>query len=404
VVVAGVIVALGVVAVAALTGRGTDEVGAVGPGTGPAAADRTTTAPDPSPTAAPTTPDAPDGPDTSEPAPSTGAVPPDDPGAGATVTLAFAGDASFEGLGGRLRSDPGSLLADIAPALGDADLSVVNLEAALGTGGTPVDKTFVFQTPPAALDALRSAGVDAVSMANNHGMDHGPDGLAESLEIGRRTGFPLLGVGADEDAAYAPLVREIRGQRVGVIAANDVFDNSLRSQWTAGPGKPGIASAEEDREDRLARAVREARGRVDTLVVFLHYGTEKETCPNARQRDLARLLTDAGADVVVGGHAHRVQGAGFLGDRLVAYGLGNFVFKANSADGAASGVLVVRATGRRIDGYEWRPARISGGIPRPLTGVARDAALATMDQRRACAGLTATPGPATAAGPSTGTR
>jgi poly-gamma-glutamate synthesis protein (capsule biosynthesis protein) len=317
-------------------------------------------------------------------------------GSGEAVTLAFAGDSSFQGLDRALATDPAGVLSGIAPVLSGADLTVVNLEAALGTTGTPEPKTFNFRTPPAALDALRAAGVDAVSMANNHGMDYGEEGLADSLEVERSTGFPLLGVGADDTEAYAPLEVEVRGQRIGVIAANDVFDSSLRASWTAGPGKPGVASAEEDHQERLAADVRALRERVDTLVVFLHYGTEKETCPNARQQELVRVLLDAGADAVVGGHAHRVQGAGFLGDKAVAYGLGNFVFTANSPEGAASGVLLITATGRRVDAVEWRPAVIRGGVPQPLSGAAADAALGTMAQRRSCAGLTETPAAPTA--------
>lgn len=314
-------------------------------------------------------------------------------GSGETVTLAFAGDSSFQGLDAALATDPAGVLSGIAPLLSGADLAVVNLEAALGTGGTPAPKDFTFRVGPSALDALKAAGVDAASMANNHGLDFGPGLLPETLAIGRDRGMPLLGIGEDDVAAYAPLVVEVKGQRIGTIAASDVFDSSLRDLWTAGPGKPGLASAEEAHQERLAAAVRELRPGVDTLVVFLHYGVETRTCPDARQRELVDLLVAAGADVVVGGHAHRVQGAGFLGDRLVAYGLGNFVFQAHSPEGAASGVLEVSATGRRVDGFRWLPAVIRGGVPAPLSGPAADAALATMAERRTCAGLTDAPPP-----------
>ena len=184
----------------------------------------------------------------------------------------------------------------------------------------------------------------------------------------------------------------MNGQRIGFIAANDVFDDALRSAWTAGPDKPGLASAEEAHQERLAQAVKDTRPQVDTLVVFLHYGTEKQTCPNPRQQELVTLLTQAGADIVVGSHPHRLQGVGYLGTKFVAYSLGNFAFKANSPDGSATGVLVVTATGQRIDGYEWKPAVIRNSIPYPVTGAAADAAQATMTQRQNCAGLTPTAG------------
>jgi poly-gamma-glutamate synthesis protein (capsule biosynthesis protein) len=312
-------------------------------------------------------------------------------GNGETVTIAFAGDASFEGAEGVLMADPPALLQAIAPVLGAADVSVVNLEAALGTAGSPEPKSFAFQVPAEALVALSAAGTDAVTMANNHGMDFGPEGLAESLRIEADTGFPVLGIGADADAAYAPWITEVRGQRIGVIAANDVFDSNLVGRWTATPDQAGVASAEEAHQDRLAEEVRRTRPLVDTLAVYLHYGVEKQTCPNARQVELAQLLTQAGADIVVGSHAHRLQGMGYMGDQFVAYGLSNFVFKAPSEPGRRSGVLTVSATGRRIDDYRWDPAVLTNTLPVPLQGAAAEAERTAMAELQGCTGLSPVP-------------
>ena len=308
-------------------------------------------------------------------------------GSGETITIAFAGDSNFEGtLRSRLDADPATAVGPFAPILQRADLTVVNLETALGTGGTPAPKDFVFLAPASAVDALRAAGVDAASMANNHGMDHGEIGLQQSLEIKRAQpdGF-LIGIGGDEDEAYAPFTTEIDGQRIAVIAATQVLDDALIEEWTSGPGKPGLASAK--RVDRLVEEVRAARKANDTVVVFLHWGIETQTCPSGDQQTLAQTLVDAGADIVVGGHAHRVQSAGRLGDALVGYGLGNFLFKENSADGARTGVLEVDVTGRRIDGYRWIPGRITDSVPYPLEGAEADEALAYWNGQRACTGL-----------------
>ncbi len=312
-------------------------------------------------------------------------------GSGEAVTLAFAGDTNFQNQLGAVRSSPATVLSAIAPTLSAADVTMVNLEAALGSGGSPVAKDFTFQVPEQALTALSSAGVDVVTVANNHGMDYGEAGLADSLRIKREGTFPVLGIGGDQDEAYAPWITEVKGQRIGFIGANDVFDSALTTAWTSGPGKAGLASAEEAHQARLAEEVQKLRPQVDTLVVFLHYGTERQTCPNQRQKDLVQLLTGAGADIVVGSHPHRLQGVGYHGEQFVAYSLGNFAFQANSAEGAATGVLTVTATGRRIDGYTWTPAVIGGNsLPVPLTGAAANAAQATMAQRQACAGLTET--------------
>jgi poly-gamma-glutamate synthesis protein (capsule biosynthesis protein) len=312
-------------------------------------------------------------------------------GSGEAVTIAFAGDASFETMVGSLQADPEGLLQAIAPTLGAADVSVVNLEAALGSAGQPEPKTFAFQVPAEALTALSAAGADVVTMANNHGMDYGLEGLQDSLRIKAESGFPIIGIGNDEDEAMAPWITEVRGQRIGVIAANDIFDSNLVSSWTAGPDSPGLASAEEAHQERLVDEVRATRPLVDTLAVYLHYGVEKETCPNARQVELAELLTAAGADIVVGSHAHRLQGMGYMGDQFVAYGLSNFVFKAPSEPGRRSGVLTVTATGRRIDDYRWDPAVLQNTLPVPLQGAAADAERAAMDALQGCTGLSAAP-------------
>ena len=100
--------------------------------------------------------------------------------------------------------------------------------------------------------------------------------------------------------------------------------------------------------------------------MFLHWGIETQTCPSPDQQQLARTLVDAGADIVVGGHAHRLQGGGRLDAAFVGYGLGNFAFYARGGPGAQTGVVLVTATGRDIDAYEFVPAVISNGVPQPL--------------------------------------
>ena len=307
-------------------------------------------------------------------------------GSGKPVVLAFGGDVHFEGvLATKLAASPSTVLAPIAPVLGRADLAVVNLETAVTDGGSASAKTFVFRAPPTAFAALRGGGVDVASMANNHGMDFGEAGLRDSLAAARRYRFPVVGIGRDDRQAYGPFRRTVNGQRVAVIGATQVLDDHLISAWTAGPRKPGLASAKE--VPRLLRAVREARRTSDTVVVFLHWGIELMGCPSSDQRTLAHQLTRAGADVVVGGHAHRVQGAGTMDGALVAYGLGNFVWYGTSELSTRTGVLLVTVTGRRVDRYRWVPARIVDGVPRPLAGAEARHEVSSWRALRGCTGL-----------------
>ena len=305
---------------------------------------------------------------------------------GKPVVLAFGGDVHFEGaLESQLATDANRALAPVAPILSGADIAVVNLETAVTNGGSPTAKEFTFRAPATAFAALRGAGVDVASMANNHGLDYGIVGLRDSLAAARRYRFPLIGIGLDDTQAYRPFRRTVKGQRIAVIGATQVLDDELISAWTAGPGKPGLASAKD--VPRLVRAVRAARQTSDTVVVFLHWGVELEQCPSSDQRRLAKQLVAAGADIVVGGHAHRVQGAGRMGRALVGYGLGNFVWYGTSELSTRTGVLLATVDGRRVLSYRWVPARIVDGVPRPLTGAERGHELETWRSLRGCTGL-----------------
>jgi poly-gamma-glutamate capsule biosynthesis protein CapA/YwtB (metallophosphatase superfamily) len=302
------------------------------------------------------------------------------------VLLAFAGDVHFEGAAGtELASNPALVMASIAPVLRRADLAVVNLETAVTNGGTQVAKQFVFRAPPSAFAALRDGGVDVASMANNHGMDFGESGLHDSLAAAKRYRFPVIGIGLNAKQAFRPFRRTINGQRIAVIGATQVLDDELISAWTAGPHKPGLASAKD--VPRLLQEVRTARRASDTVVVFLHWGVELAQCPSKDQRTLAKQLVAAGADVVVGGHAHRVQGAGRLGHGLVDYGLGNFIWYGTSELSSETGVLLVTVDGHRVAGYRWEPARIVDGTPRPLAGSERRTNISSWKRLRSCTGL-----------------
>jgi poly-gamma-glutamate synthesis protein (capsule biosynthesis protein) len=306
--------------------------------------------------------------------------------AGKPVVLAFGGDVHFEGaLEAKLERNARRLLEPIAPVLRQADLAVVNLETAVTSAGRPTTKEFVFSAPAKAFAALRGGGVDVASMANNHGLDYGVAGLRDTLAAAKRYRFPIVGIGLNAKQAYRPFRRTIHGRRIAVIGATQVLDDELISAWTAGPGKPGLASAKD--VPRLVQAVRAARKSSDTVVVFLHWGIELERCPSPDQRALAKRLVAAGADVVVGSHAHRVQGAGLMGKALVGYGLGNFVWYGTSELSTRTGVLLVTVDGRRVLGYRWVPARIVDGVPRPLAGAERRSELSSWRSLRGCTGL-----------------
>ncbi|MGW4801304.1 CapA family protein [Nonomuraea sp. NPDC004297] len=306
-------------------------------------------------------------------------------------TIAFGGDVHFEGILRPRLDDPRTALGPIAGVLRKADLAMVNLETAITTAGTPAPgKQYTFRAPASALTALRAAGVDVASMANNHGMDYMDSGLADSLAAIKRGKLPVVGIGADAAQAYRPFRKTVNGNRVAIIGATQVLDAEFIQAWTATSGKGGLASAKN--ETALLRAVRQARRNSDTVIVHLHWGTEMQKCPNEAQLSLAPKLVKAGADVVVGGHAHILLGSGYLDDAYVNYGMGNFVFyNSNPATTGRTGVLTLTINGRKILKDAWTPATIQGGIPIPMTGPARTQAVADWKELRSCAGLAARP-------------
>lgn len=310
-------------------------------------------------------------------------------------TIAFGGDVMFEGMLRPRLDDPATALYPISEHLSAADLTMVNLETAITEGGTPAPgKEFLFRAPASALDALSEAGVDVATVANNHGMDYGLDGLADTLSNGEASDVALVGAGNDIEEAYAPHVAEVNGQTVAMFGATDVLDDHLMAEWTAGEGKPGMASTKGEMKQHMLDAVAETAGQYDNVVVFLHWGLEGSHCPLPHAPTLAQELVDAGATAVVGGHAHVLSPGGFLGDSYVHYGLSNFVFYNFSGPTAETGVLTLTFDQGSVTGADWLPAQIQGGVPVPYEGAAADTAAQTwIDMRNEC-GLPLTDSPA----------
>ena len=321
------------------------------------------------------------------------------------ITLAFGGDVNFEGRVAHLL-DGGDGLADLRPVLGGADVAMVNLETAITDRGTPQPKIYHFRTSPQALVTLQKAGVDGVSMANNHAVDFGADGLTDTLAAQQSSPIPVIGIGRDAAKAFAPAVFTVRGVTVAVIASTQVNDYTVNT-YPATDTRAGVAGNLVS-NDRLVTAVRVATQKYDVVAVFLHWGTDYTSCPDGPQQRTAAALEEAGADVVVGGHAHRVQGAGRHGRTYVDYGLGNFVWlNTRSEIDTRSGVLTVSidpaaamAQGAAdpntrhtrpsvVTGVTWTPLVVGDdGVPRAPAAATSASLQQAWADARSCAGLT----------------
>ncbi|MCX4688822.1 CapA family protein [Kitasatospora purpeofusca] len=316
-----------------------------------------------------------------------------------SITVAFAGDVHFEGRTEERLSvqPPETALGPISKSLAAADLSVLNLETAITDRGAPEAKTYTFRTSPKALTALKDSGVDVVSLANNHAVDFGADGLADTLAAKASSPLPIVGFGRNSQEAYAPYVTTVRGVKVAVVAASQVEDLT-NQKWRAGANKPGIASALD--QAAIVKAVEAAKKQAPVVLVYLHWGDEGKACPTAAQTAIAKKLATAGATAVVGTHAHTMVGSGMLGSTYIGYGFGNFLWygTSNYANSNETGVTTLTlGPDGKVLGEAFAPATIDDkGVPVPQTGAAATAALKRRDGLRGCTGLAPAPGAAAA--------
>jgi hypothetical protein len=306
-------------------------------------------------------------------------------------SITFAGDVHFAGrTAERLAADPATAFGASAAVLAQADLTMVNLETAIAVGGRPENKSFTFQAPPSAFTALAAAGIDIATMANNHAADYGAAGLSQTLAAIGHSHFPVVGIGQNATMAYAPYYRTVNGVRVAIVAASQVQDETL-AHFSATDTSAGIANAY---SDRLIAAVRIARAHADVVIAYLHWGTEYQSCPNHDQQALADSLAAAGANAVVGTHAHVLQGAGWRSDgRYVAYGLGNYFWWrsfGNAQDD--NGLLTLRFAGGRVRSATFVPSQLDDqGVSPPATGANAQRIDAEFARARQCTGLSASP-------------
>ena len=231
---------------------------------------------------------------------------------------------AWSGLGGLFRRD---------------DLTVVNIECPVTDEGEQLDKEFSFHGTPAALPAMRDAGVEVGSLANNHAYDRGPQGVVDSRRNLERAGISPVGAGKDQEEALRPAMFDEGGWTIAVLGFDEVLDPL---DAVAGPHKPGTAAGHDF--SLMVRAVRAAERAADLVVVMIHWGVELDTQPRDYQVSEGHRLIDAGADVIFGSHSHRLQPMSIYRGRPIFWSLGNFVWPNFSVEGSTTAVAEVTVT------------------------------------------------------------
>jgi poly-gamma-glutamate synthesis protein (capsule biosynthesis protein) len=244
-----------------------------------------------------------------------------------------------------LTSGPGSAVLEL---LRGADISFGDLEISLSERGFAADKLMAFQAEPRIAADLRDLGFNALSLANNHSFDYGPDALVDTLAVLEQNGIGTAGAGVSLERAERPLLVQMPNCRFGLLA----WSCLLPLGSAAGPARPGVApirvrtsyevdparlmeqpgkppdirtALDEDDLRRVVHRVGVVRDEVDFLAIAIHWGVEGEANLAEYQRPLGHALIDAGADLVLGSHVHAIHGIERYKGRAILYSQGNFV-------------------------------------------------------------------------------
>ncbi len=274
------------------------------------------------------------------------------PGTVATVTVV--GDVMLGRRVGAAMARTGDFAAPLRPTaerLAAADVTIANFEATLSRDGSPTQGGDSFAADPRVVAGLQLAGVDVLSLANNHVGDWGTRALVQTVQAVRDMGIQPVGAGVDLDTARSPAIVDVRGVRIGVLATDSIGESPA-----AGAGQPGTnrlnmpprtGPLDEAALTRILGDITALRPQVDLLLVLTHWGTQYTHAAEPVQRQVGRAMVAAGADLVVGGHPHWVQGVELVDPAegsLIVHSLGNFIFDMDFMQRTQEGVFLEAVT------------------------------------------------------------
>lgn len=257
----------------------------------------------------------------------------------------------------RQRSDPAWPMRAVADLFSSADIAFVNLEAPFSNRGRKVESGMVFKAEPEMIEALRVAGIDIVSTANNHARDCGRYGIEFTLDWLQKNGIESVGTAPTFDLAHAGTILERNQVGFGFLAYT--YDQ-----------RNGNHADQDDRVammnvDKMVADVKSLLWRTDVVIVSMHAGTEYQPAPNAQQRQFAHAAIDAGATVVVGHHPHVTQPVENYRKGVIFYSLGNLAFDQFQRKETQRGLIAdLRFRGKKLAGYGVIPVDIVRTAPR----------------------------------------
>jgi len=293
----------------------------------------------------------------------------------ATDTIFFVGvgDMAFNGqIADTLRYNGAQdIFSDITQVLQSGDVVVGDLESPLSMGSqtSATGRSTVLGAPEAAT-GMRNAGINLVSLANDHIMDYGTAGLINTVNRLNQVGIAHAGAGNNSQQAYTRTVLNIKGKKVALLSLSSIAPDNARAQ----EGKAGIAANK--KRYYIDSLIKEAAKQNDYLIVSCHWGDEGSTGIQNSQRKFAKRAIDAGADVVLGSHPHMMQGIEIYNGRCIAYSPGNFIYPSGSGNSGQAFVLKLSLAKGMIIKAEVVPISVDpSGKPSLATGCAAGAIL-----------------------------
>lgn len=276
------------------------------------------------------------------------------------IKLVFVGDIMLDGLPGKFIRAGKDPFESFAPIFKRADITIGNLECVVGTTGNAEDKNYVLRANPRVLPVIKNH-FNAISLANNHTGDYGPQALSNMMNLLDMGGIKYFGAGKNIRSAHESIIFEVKGKRIAVLG----FDIFLPRSFEALDDRPGISWGE---PDYIVADIKRAKSfhRADIVITYPHWGWESEKIASLNQVRLAHLMIDSGADMVVGGHPHVTQNIEIYKGKPVFYSLGNFVFDGfDTVDTTTGWVLETNIRPDSSIGWQIYEANLDkNGIPR----------------------------------------
>lgn len=252
------------------------------------------------------------------------------------TVLSFTGDLNFDDRTGTMRylkkyGLEAAISEGVRTLFADSDVVMVNNECTFSKRGEPLaGKAYTFRSDPSNASILKELGVDIVGLANNHVCDYGPEALSDTLATLDEAGLPSVGAGNNLDEAKRPWYFVANGRKIAIVAATQI-ERTYNYTKEATETQAGVLKTQNP--DKFLEVIRRAKKKSDYVIAFVHWGSEGTNYFEKDQVNLAEQFAAAGADAIIGGHTHCLQGITYIGDVPVIYSLGNFWFGSTPTDG-----------------------------------------------------------------------